>query len=56
MKISILRLSLSLLADMAIAEIELSDEHAEIVFPKKIKIVKVVIGDKSCKNMSLAAI
>ncbi len=33
--------------DKAIAEIELSDENAEIVFPKQIKVIKEVTDDDS---------
>ena len=40
--------------DKAIAEIELSDENAEIVFPKQIKVIKEVTDDESYKNASLA--
>lgn len=42
--------------DKAIAEIELSDEHTEIVFPKQIKVLKEVTDDDSFKNASLAQI
>lgn len=42
--------------DKAIAEIELSDENAEIVFPKHIKIIKEVTEDELYKNASLAKI
>lgn len=42
--------------DKAIAEIELSDENAEIVFPKQIKVIKEVTDDDSYKNASLAKI
>jgi len=42
--------------DKAIAEIELSDENAEIVFPKQIKVIKEVTDDESFKNASLAKI
>ncbi len=42
--------------DRAIAEIELSDENAEIVFPKQLKIIKEVTDDKAYKNASLAEI
>ena len=42
--------------DKAIAEIELSDENAKIVFPKQIKIIKEVTGDDTFKNASLAKI
>lgn len=40
--------------DRAIAEIELSDEHAEIVFPEQFKVVKEVTDDERYKNASLA--
>lgn len=40
--------------DKAIAEIELSDENANIEFPKQIKIIKEVTEDKAYKNFSLA--
>ncbi|MBR2730719.1 MAG: AAA family ATPase [Clostridia bacterium] len=40
--------------DRAIAEIELSDEHAEIRFPKQIKVIKEVTDDDAYKNASLA--
>lgn len=40
----------------AIAEIELSDENAEIIFPKQIKIIKEVTEDEFYKNASLAKI
>ena len=42
--------------DKAIAEIELSDENAEIVFPEQIKVIKEVTGDARYKNASLALI
>ena len=42
--------------DKAIAEIELSDENAEIIFPKQIKIIKEVTEDEFYKNASLAKI
>ncbi|MBQ9851270.1 MAG: AAA family ATPase [Clostridia bacterium] len=42
--------------DKAIAEIELSDENAVIVFPKQIKVIKEVTDDDSYKNSSLAKI
>lgn len=42
--------------DKAIAEIELSDEKAKIVFPKQIKVIKEVTEDESYKNASLARI
>ena len=40
--------------DKAIAEIELSDENAEIIFHKQIKVIKEVTDDDSYKNVSLA--
>ncbi len=40
--------------DKAIAEIELSDEKADIKFPKQIKVIKEVTDDESYKNASLA--
>lgn len=40
--------------DKAIAEIELSDENARIVFPKQIKVIKEVTGDALYQNASLA--
>ena len=42
--------------DRAIAEIELSDEAAEIRFPKQIKVIREVTDDESYKNASLARI
>lgn len=42
--------------DRAIAEIELSDENADIKFPKQIKVIKEVTDDESYKNASLARI
>ena len=42
--------------DRAIAEIELSDENAEIVFPEQIKVIKEVTDDESYKNASLAKV
>lgn len=42
--------------DKAIAEIELSDENAEIKFPEQIKVIKEVTDDDSYKNASLAKI
>ena len=43
-------------SDKAIAEIELSDENADIVFPKQIKVIQEVTDDESFKNASLAKI
>lgn len=40
--------------DKAIAEIELSDENADVVFPKQVKVIKEVTDDESYKNASLA--
>jgi len=42
--------------DKAIAEIELSDENAEINFPPQIKVIKEVTDDDTYKNASLAKI
>lgn len=42
--------------DKAIAEIELSDADAEIIFPEQIKVLKEVTDDESYKNASLAKI
>ncbi len=42
--------------DKAIAEIELSDENAEVVFPEQIKVIKEVTDDENYKNASLAKI
>ncbi|MBQ6268015.1 MAG: AAA family ATPase [Clostridia bacterium] len=42
--------------DQAIAEIELSDENADVRFPKQIKVIKEVTDDESYKNASLAKI
>lgn len=42
--------------DKAIAEIELSSENDEIVFPPQIRIIKEVTDDESYKNASLAKI
>ena len=42
--------------DKAIAEIELRDENAKIVFPKQIKVIREVTDDDSFKNASLAQI
>lgn len=42
--------------DKAIAEIELSNENASIVFPKQIKVIQEVTDDDSYKNASLAKI
>ena len=42
--------------DKAIAEIELSDENADIKFPKQIKVIKEVTDDESYKNAFLAKI
>lgn len=40
--------------DKAIAEIELSDENAQIVFPEQLKVIKEVTDDVAYKNASLA--
>ena len=40
--------------DKAIAEIELSDENAEIKFPAQLKVIKEITDDESYKNASLA--
>ncbi len=42
--------------DKAIAEIELSDENAEIAFPKELRVIKEVTDDDAYKNASLAKI
>lgn len=42
--------------DKAIAEIELSDENAKIVFPKQIKVIREVTDDESYKNAALSAV
>ncbi len=42
--------------DQAIAEIELSDENAEIRFPKQIRVIREVTDDENFKNASLAKI
>lgn len=42
--------------DKAIAEIELSDENAAVVFPEQIQVIKEVTGDESYTNASLARI
>ncbi len=42
--------------DKAIAEIELSDENADIVFPEFIRVIKEVTDDDSYKNANLATI
>ena len=42
--------------DKAVAEIELNDENAKIVFPDFIKVIKEVTDDESYKNASLAKI
>lgn len=43
-------------SDKAIAEVELSDENTEIVFPEQIKVIKEVTEDENFKNASLAKI
>ncbi|MCQ2511833.1 MAG: AAA family ATPase [Lachnospiraceae bacterium] len=40
--------------DQAIMEIELNDEHEEIVFPEQIKIIKEVTDEEAYKNAALA--
>ena len=40
--------------DKAIAEIELRDENAKIIFPEEIKVIKEVTEDKQYKNAELA--
>ncbi len=42
--------------DKAIAEIELSDENAEVRFPKEIKKIDEVTNNEAYKNASLATI
>ena len=42
--------------DKAIAEIELSDENAQVVFPEQIRVIKEVTEDEAYKNASLARI
>ena len=42
--------------DKAVVEIELSDENAEIRFPKELKVLKEVTGDESYSNAALAGI
>ena len=42
--------------DKAIAEIELSDENAAVVFPKQLKVIREVTEDEAYKNASLAKI
>ncbi len=42
--------------DKAVAELELSDENAEIVFPEQIKVIREITDDDSYKNSSLAKI
>lgn len=42
--------------DKAIAEIELSDENLDVVFPNQIKVIKEVTNDDAYKNSSLAKI
>lgn len=41
--------------DKAIVEIELSDEHQEIRFPRCLKLIKEVTDDESYKNSNIAA-
>lgn len=42
--------------DKAIVEIELSDEAAEIKFPKELKVIKEVTDDENYKNSNLAKV
>ena len=42
--------------DKAIVELELSDEHQPIVFPKELKVIKEVTDDPAYKNAALAKI
>ena len=42
--------------DKAIAEIELSDKNAAVVFPKQLKVIREVTEDEAYKNASLAKI
>ncbi|MBE5779435.1 MAG: CYTH domain-containing protein [Clostridiales bacterium] len=42
--------------DKAIVELELSDEHTEIVFPELLKVIKEVTDDETYKNAALARI
>ena len=42
--------------DKAILEIELSDENAEVRFPKQIQIIREVTEEQAYKNASLARI
>ena len=41
--------------DKAIAEIELTNENSEIIFPDYVKVIKEVTEDLSFKNSALAA-
>lgn len=41
--------------DRAIAEIELSDEHAPIAFPEQIRVIREVTDDDAYKNAALAS-
>lgn len=40
--------------DKAIVELELSDENAQITFPKQLKVIKEVTDDENYKNSFLA--
>lgn len=40
--------------DRAIAEIELSDEHADVQFPKQLRVIREVTDDAAYKNAALA--
>lgn len=42
--------------DKAVAELELSDEDAKVVFPEQIKVIREITDDESYKNASLAKI
>lgn len=42
--------------DTAIAEVELTDEHSPITFPKQIRVIREVTDDKRYKNSSLASL
>ena len=42
--------------DKAVAELELSDEDAKVVFPEQIKVIREITDDESFKNASLAKI
>lgn len=42
--------------DKAVAELELSDEDAKVIFPEQIKVIREITDDESYKNASLAKI